>query len=375
MVNKSDVLIVGGGLAGLTSAIHLSKSGLAVTLIEKNTFPKHKVCGEYVSNEVLPYFESLGLNVRELESVNITRTSLSTISGKQIFGKLPLGGFGVSRYALDKFLYDKAMANGCRMIHDTAVNISFDGNSFTLETATDIFSAEIVIGAYGKRSNLDQALSRDFIQKKSHWLAVKAHYSGDFPNDLVSLHNFKGGYCGVSKVENNTINICYLADYKTFKKYKGITEYQHNVLCRNPVLKSIFTDCQPLFDKPITISQISFAKKKPVENHILMAGDTAGLIHPLCGNGMAMAIHSAKIASELISDYFSKNISRQLLEKHYATAWNRNFRKRMLMGRLLAGILRKEKLSGLVMAGLSRFPFLFSAITKSTHGQPITVNQ
>lgn len=372
-MRDKKVIIIGGGLAGLTSAIHLSKLGLQVTVIEKNSYPKHKVCGEYISNEVLPYFKWLDLKVSELEPTDISKLQFSTINGKVINTDLSLGGFGISRYALDLFLYKKAMANGCAIVQDTVEKIVFDNDRFTVTTSNNtILESEIVIGAFGKRSNIDQNLSRDFIQKKSSWLAVKAHYSGDFPNDLVGLHNFKGGYCGVSKVENNKINICYLADYDTFKQYKNIEEYQDKVVSMNPHMKTVFDNSTLLFEKPITISQISFSKKETVENHILMIGDTAGLIHPLCGNGMAMAIHSAKIVSELIGDYFNGSIqSREELERRYFKEWNLNFNKRLKMGRLLAKILHKQNLSGVLLRILVLFPFLLPIIIKKTHGKPI----
>lgn len=373
MKRNASVIIVGGGLAGLTSAIHLSKIGVSVILIEKNEFPKHKVCGEYISNEVLPYFDWLDLNISELQPTAINKLQFSTPKGKLINTDLSLGGFGISRYALDLFLYQKALYNGCVILQDTAESIVFNENRFTVTTSNKtILESEIVIGAFGKRSNIDQKLNRDFIQKKSSWLAVKAHYSGDFPNDLVGLHNFRGGYCGVSKVENNKINICYLADYETFKQYKNINEYQDNVVSRNPQMKAIFDNCNLLFEKPITISQISFEKKEAVENHILMIGDTAGLIHPLCGNGMAMAIHSAKIVSGLIGDYFNDKIrTRDELERRYIKDWDFNFSKRLKMGRLLAEILQKQNLSDVLLRILVRFPFLLPIIIKKTHGEPI----
>ena len=293
MVNSSEVLIIGAGLAGLTAAIHLSKAGRSVTVIEKHEFPRHKVCGEYISNEVLPYLESLGVDCGELAPVQISNTCISSINGRQLSGKLPLGGFGVSRFALDKFLYDKAVLSGCRMVHDSVTEISFNSDLFTIGTTkSGQLTSKIAVGAFGKRSNIDQKLSRNFIAQKSPWLAVKAHYKGNIPSDVVTLHNFDGGYCGVSKVENDIVNICYLANYDTFKKYKHIEDYQQHVLFKNPALKAVFENCEMQFDKPLTISQISFCKKPTVENHVLMTGDAAGLIHPLCGNGMAMAIRT-----------------------------------------------------------------------------------
>ncbi|MDI6034364.1 NAD(P)/FAD-dependent oxidoreductase [Flavobacterium sp. LB2P84] len=375
-MKDKEVIIIGGGLAGLTSAIHLSKLGLEVTVIEKNNYPKHKVCGEYISNEVLPYLNWLDLNIANLKPTNITNLEFSTANGKTIKSVLPLGGFGISRFTLDEYLYKKAHENGCTILQDNVENIVFENNQFIVTTAEkNILKSEIVIGAFGKRSTIDQKLNRDFIQKKSYWLAVKAHYSGNFPNDSVGLHNFKGGYCGVSKVEKDIINICYLADYETFKQFKNIDEYQKSVVSQNPHLKVIFEKSKLLFEKPLTISQISFEKKQTVENHILMIGDTAGLIHPLCGNGMAMAIHSAKIVSELVEKYYTNEIkSRKELEEKYIQEWNFNFKKRLKIGRLLANLLQKQKLSAALMRILIIFPFLLSKIIKNTHGTPITLN-
>ena len=374
MKNK-EVLIIGGGLAGLTAAIHLSKIGLQVTVIEKNSYPKHKVCGEYISNEVEPYLNWLDLKISDLKPTNITKLEFSTASGKTIKSNLPLGGFGISRFTLDEYLYKKALENGCKIIQDNVENILFKDNQFIVTTNNSILKSEIVIGSFGKRSNIDQKMNRDFITKKSYWLAVKAHYSGDFPNDVVGLHNFKGGYCGVSKVENNRINICYLADYKTFKQFKNIEEYQNSIVSENPHLKVIFEKSSLLFEKPLTISQISFEKKQVVENHILMIGDTAGLIHPLCGNGMAMAIHSAKIISELVQKYYTNEIkSRNELEEKYIHEWNLNFKKRLKTGRFLSSILQKPKLSSILMRILIILPFLLPKIIKKTHGKPIILN-
>ncbi|PWA05934.1 NAD(P)/FAD-dependent oxidoreductase [Flavobacterium psychrotolerans] len=372
-MRNDKVIIIGGGVAGLTAAIHLSKIGIPVTIIEKNCFPKHKVCGEYISNEVLPYLNWLNINITSLQPTKITRLQFSTAKGKIIETILPLGGFGLSRFALDDFLCKKAITNGCEIIQETVENIVFENDEFTVRTSSNtILKSKIVVGAFGKRSNIDLKLNRKFILKKSHWLAVKAHYLGDFPNDMVGLHNFTGGYCGISKVENDIINICYLADYKTFQIYKTIDDYQDKVVFQNPFLKSIFENCTLFFEKPLTISQISFEKKQAVENHILMIGDTAGLIHPLCGNGMAMAIHSAKIVSELVQKYYNKEIkSRKELEYQYTYEWDFNFRKRLKTGNFLSTILQKSKLSEIFMSILILFPLLMRFIIKQTHGKPI----
>ena len=194
-MNKNpDVIIIGGGLAGLTAALHLSKKGLKVTLIEKYTYPRHKVCGEYLSSEVLPYLDWLGLDILQLHPTIINKLKFTHQNGKTANAHLPLGGLGVSRYSLDNFLYLKAIAMGCTVIKATVTAVTFNADRFTVITENQILITEIVLGAYGKRSNMDQVLARNFISKTAPWLAVKGHYSGDFPNDVVALHNFKGGY-------------------------------------------------------------------------------------------------------------------------------------------------------------------------------------
>ena len=373
---KTDIIIIGGGLAGLVSAIHLSKAGLAVTLIEKNEYPRHKVCGEYISNEVLPYLQHLGADPLTIGAKKINRFLLSTTRGKIMETTLPLGGFGVSRYTLDHFLLQKAVTNNCTVIQNTVSDVHFANDIFKVTTKEgNELTSKIVIGAFGKRSNMDAKLERSFINNKSPFVAVKTHMQGNFPDDQVALHNFTGGYCGVSQVENGNLNVCYISNYKSFQQYKNIESFQQEVLFKNPHLKTIFKNAVPVFEKPLTISQISFSNKTTVENHILMCGDAAGMIHPLCGNGMAMAIHSAKIASELIVDYFDAKIKTRLeLETVYAQQWNTAFKKRITTGKILQTFFGKDNLARAVMYGLTHIPGVLPAIIKQTHGKILNVS-
>jgi flavin-dependent dehydrogenase len=375
--NFYDVVIVGGGLAGLTSAIHLSKFGVNVLVIEKNAYPKHKVCGEYISNEVLPYLNYLGLDPFILGAKKIDKFLLSTKKNSVIETQLPLGGFGISRFALDDALAKIAIENGVTILQDSVVNIGFLDDQFEIETKSLLcFKAKIVIGAYGKRSAIDIKLDREFIKNEAPFLAVKTHMKGDFPEDMVALHNFKGGYCGLSKVEDGSINVCYITDFKSFKKHKDIEDFQKNVLCENPNLKEIFENSTDLFPKPLTISQISFADKSPVENHILMCGDTAGMIHPLCGNGMSMAIRSGQMVSQLIIRYFNGKIKSRLdLEIAYKKSWNKEFKRRLKVGRIVAALFKKYNFSEFMMLVLKSFPKLLPYIVKQTHGKPIEINE
>ena len=373
-MKKADIGIVGGGIAGLTAAIHLASCGLKVLLFEKENYPHHKVCGEYLSREILPYLESLNISLERLNPKIINQLLYSTPSGKTIKTDLKSGGIGISRYALDNYLFEKAKEHNVEIIHQTVSMITFSDEVFKINTSNNqIFSAKIVLGAFGKRSGIDKKLNRAFIGKKSGWLAVKAHYKLDtYPDNMVSLHNFEGGYCGLSKTETGAVNVCYLASYDSFKDYKSIDSYKEEVLCKNPQLKSFFDQAVPLFETDLSIAQVSFDKKSLVEDHILMLGDAAGLIHPLCGNGMAMAFHSAKLASESILKYYNpKSFSRKDIEKEYINKWNRQFKSRMKIGSILQKILLKPGLAEASQNLIKIVPSLLPFIITKTHGKPV----
>lgn len=368
-----DVIIVGGGLGGLVSSIILAKTGLNVLLIEKKTYPFHKVCGEYISNEVRPFLESLGLNINELGVKNIENFRFTSPSGKALNTKLDLGGFGISRFKIDQSLYELAKSVGVTFILEKSVeNIEFVNEHFQIQLSDNqLIKAKKVIGAFGKRTKLDATLNRGFLQKKSPYIGVKYHIKTDFPQNLIALHNFQNGYCGISAIEDDKYCLCYLSSRSNLKKYGSVDEMEKNVLMKNPHLKKIFENSEFIYDKPLVINEISFAKKLPIENHILMVGDTAGLITPLCGNGMAMAIHAAKIASELIIRQITEGFSRNELENRYETEWNNTFANRLLIGRTVQKLFGDVWLSELAAIGFGLFKPALNMVVKSTHGKVI----
>lgn len=369
-----DVIIVGGGLAGLTTAIDLSRFGYDILVFESNPYPHHKVCGEYVSKEVAPYLNGLGIDLIAEGAVEISDFEMSTVDGAFATTKLSLGGLGISRYAFDNILFEKAKAQRVTFKFKKVTDIIYQNESFQVSCQEDKpFQAKIVIGAYGKRSGLDKRLQRDFMSRRHAWLAVKGHYRNEnFPENLVALHNFEGGYGGLSKTETGAVNFCYLAHYRSFKKYNGISDFNENVVSKNRHLKEFLDESNPIFEKPLSIAQISFEKKEPIINHIIMCGDTAGLIHPLCGNGMAMAIHSAKLASISIQKYMTNsNFSRSAMEKEYTAIWNRTFKNRLWFGRNLQHVLLHPRWMNVAVRSSLLSERLLTSVIARTHGKPI----
>lgn len=362
-----DIIIIGGGLAGLVSSIQLSRSGKSVLLIEKKKYPFHRVCGEYISNETRPFLEAIGLDFNKLGVKEISKFQFTSPSGRVLETALDLGGFGISRYKIDEELYQLAKSVGVTfLLENTVENVDFQENIFTVKTAFDTFESNYVIGTFGKRTKLDATLQRDFFTKKSPYIGVKYHIKTDFPKDLIALHNFKDGYCGISAIEDDKYCLCYLTTRENLRKHGTIPEMEKNILWKNPHLQKIFTESEFLYNKPEVINEISFAPKITIENHILMAGDAAGLITPLCGNGMAMAIHGAKLLSDSILQNYD---DRNLVEKTYQIAWKKQFKKRLWIGRNVQKLFGNEVISEIALRSLKTFKPALNAIIKATHGE------
>tara|TARA_R110002012_G_scaffold108855_2_gene252134 strand:- start:155128 stop:156261 length:1134 start_codon:yes stop_codon:yes gene_type:complete len=370
--NKFKVIVVGGGLAGLISSICLQRSGVKTLLIEKKEYPFHRVCGEYISNEVKPFLERMDLFPAHFNPSVLNKFNLSDIKGNIAEIDLPLGGFGISRFQLDDFLYQKAVETGVEVKTKTEVSdISFNEDEFTVKLKTgEQLNSDFVINAYGKRSKLDKTFNRDFIKRKSPFLGVKYHAKIDFPKDVIGLYNFKGGYCGVSHVEDEKVNICYLSRRENLKNNSNIAEMEQAILFQNPILKDIFESAEMLFEKPEVINEISFERKASVENHMLMAGDTAGLITPLCGNGMAMAIHSGFIASSTIINFYEQKIKdRAEVESQYEKVWNNHFAKRLWVGRKTQNLFGNQFRASLSVGFVNKFPSMAKKLIQQTHGE------
>ncbi|HEY0667423.1 MAG TPA: FAD-dependent oxidoreductase [Sphingobacteriaceae bacterium] len=369
------VVIVGGGLAGLSAALLLNKYGFEVTVVEKKGYPLNKVCGEYVSNEVLPYLHSLGICIDVLNPSHLTKLSLTSVSGSKVSVGLDMGGFGLSRFKFDKLLYDKAVTNGVKFLTHVKVNeISMDVNQFCIKLSDNtMLSADVAIAAYGKRSVLDKMFKRPFFSARSPYLGVKYHVKTDFPQDVVQLDNFDGGYCGICKIEGEKYNLCYLVKNQRLKDHGSISDMEKSVLFQNPHLKRLFTESEFLFEKPEVINEISFSRKSLVEEHVLFCGDAAGMITPLCGNGMAMAIHSGKIVAETIFRHIQEdaNLSkRTILEENYKRSWNSQFGMRLSTGRFIQNLFLQPGMSSLGISTFKVLPGLLQLVVKKTHGRP-----
>ena len=371
-----DVTVIGGGLAGLALTIQLARKGYTVALFEKEQYPFHKVCGEYISMESWGFIESLGLPLSEMNLPQIKKLLVTSPNGTTLQHDLAMGGFGISRYTIDNELKKIAQSAGVKVYENSKVDdVVFKDDHFKLHTPQGSFISKVCAGTFGKRSNLDIKWKRNFLKnrynKLHNYVGVKYHIKTNFADDTIALHNFKDGYCGISKIENDTYCLCYLTTAANLKKNNNsIAQMEKNVLYKNSNLKDIFENATMLFKAPLTISQISFTEKTQVQNHILLCGDAAGMITPLCGNGMSIALHSSKLAANAIDAFMQDKMSREDMEHNYAGNWKHTFEKRLKAGRIMQQLFGRNWVTNTFISIMKKLPFFTAPMIKQTHGRP-----
>ena len=376
MNNKFDIAIIGGGLAGLSLSIQCANAGYSTVLFEKENYPFHKVCGEYISNESFPFLEKLGVPLSSWGLPSITDLNISAPNGKSYQFSLPLGGFGVSRFKLDECLYQIALKKGVTVLTNTKVkDLNFILNRFEIITDTESYQSNIAVGSFGKRSNIDINLARPFAKAKpnalNNFIGVKYHIRYPHPTNQIALHNFDNGYCGIEEIENGECCLCYLTTADNLKKSgNSISAMEEKILWKNPLLKHIFNNAEFIYKKPLAISQISFEKKSQIENHMLCIGDASGMITPLCGNGMSIALHGSKIAFQNIDHYFKNGQNRSALESGFEKQWQKQFTNRIFVGRTIQRLFGNDHVTNIFLQIMQYFPGLSKKLIKATHGNP-----
>jgi len=359
----------------LAASILLRQQSYNVILFEKESYPFHKVCGEYISMESWNFLLSLGLPLADWNLPKINTLRLTAPNGSLFSTPLPLGGFGVSRYKLDGELAAIAKRIGVHVLEKTKVEEVERKDNFFVHFRQQQIEATLCFAAFGKRSNLDVKWSRTFLQHQgqrlNNFIGVKYHLKTDWPQQTIGLHNFENGYCGISQIEDQKVCLCYLTRADNLKgNGNSLQQMEENVLSRNPFLRKIFEKSEVEQAFPVTISQISFAAKTKVEKGILMLGDTAGMITPLCGNGMSIALHTAKIAAALADNFLKGQLSRSSYEQAYQQQWQQAFASRLRTGRMLQRFFGHNSISNLFVSSFKRFPFLAQPVIRLTHGEP-----
>ncbi|MGR3811657.1 NAD(P)/FAD-dependent oxidoreductase [Jiulongibacter sp. NS-SX5] len=363
---NSDIAIIGGGLSGLSLSIQLAKLGYKVVLIEKKDYPRHKVCGEYISLESWEFVKNLGIDLESLDLPIINELHLSSHKNQSLTSSLPLGGFGLSRFMLEQKLVELARQNDVRVLTKETVT-QYSNTELELQSGKRILT-RLTVAAFGKKTNFNLRVKPSTGQK---YFALKWHLKSDVPKNRINLHFFEKGYIGSSQVENGITNACLMASAEVFEKAGGnIDRFMKEVVFKNKDAKAVFDKAEPVFERPLSIGNITFSHRYPEHEQWLFCGDAAGMVAPLSGNGMSMAFLSAKLLCKHIHQNWNEQNAYQKIKTGYKNDWNKHFRTRLFVGNWLQqGSLNDFAVPVIIRLGQFS-PKLLSSLIKKTHGEP-----
>jgi flavin-dependent dehydrogenase len=302
-------------------------------------------------------------------------------SDKNIFSQLGFNAFGLRRSLFDNLLLSNAKKKGINIFQPAEVKKIIYGNNFyELLIETDEhkelkIKVTSLIAAYGKQNYLDNHLKRDFVFYKSKLNGIKFHLNGkelkDFPEDEIQIYAADNIYCGVNRVDSNVATLCFLENRKTEQAppRKQLSELQK----KNKAFSNLFNGARKnLFDNiPVYgTGNIYFGKRNLVENGIFMIGDAAGVIAPLAGDGIGIAMESGKLAADLLFKRKKEKLSISETEANYMSSWKKLFTKRMKTAIRIQNIIfsRFGREAGSLIIKL--FPSLLPILIKSTRNFP-----
>lgn len=367
-----DVIVIGGGLAGLSLSIDLSQRGHKVAVIEKGSYPRHKVCGEYISMESYRYLSAICPAIKELDLPEIKKFRLTSTSKNEFTTDLGMGGFGISRFLLEDLLYKQALELNVTFMLDTkatTINYDQDRKLYAVQTKSQILNASVVCNSSGRRSNLEMS-ERGQKDQKANYVGVKYHVRLKRDPEQIEIHNFPGGYCGISNIEEDRACLCYIVNAKELAAAnKSIPELERKILSQNKNLYKIFTEAEFLFKEPVTISGINFLIKEPINKTTFFLGDSAGSIAPVTGNGMSMALRSAYVLANNLDLLLKGKWTRAESEKEYSAFWNKEFSNRIVLSRYFQRLSEYPSLTKMTIGIFNVFPPLAKGIINLTHGK------
>ncbi len=299
---QDEVLIIGGGVAGCAAAIALARKGRSVTLIEREPTPRHKVCGEFLSGEALEDLHALGIDVASLGAVPINYVRLAA-ARRAAQAPLPFPAASLTRKALDTALIAAATSAGVRMKRGHSVQ-SLNRTTANLWQAIlddgTAYEAHTAFLATGKHDLRGYSRPKDPHQ----WVAFKMYYrmsaaqTADLA-DASELTLYAGGYGGIQPVEDGITNFCCVVQRKFFARaglrWEGLlAKMQHQC----PHLAMRLEGAEPLLDKPITVTHIPYGYlRRTTEESLYCIGDQAAVIPSFTGDGISIALHTARRAA------------------------------------------------------------------------------
>ena len=369
---ETDVAIVGAGPAGSTLGALLARRGVRVALIDRDAFPRDKLCGEFLSYDALPVLRELGV-LDAIDAAGAPSIEQCRIVGaRRVYTfDFPRAARGVSRMLLDDLIFRAAERFGATRIEGVGA-VRIDARRVVLDDGREI-EAKVVAGAWGRWGRFDQQLGRRFVRDRRHRsFGFKRHYTGPHATGTIDLYAFHRGYLGVNAVEGGVVNICGLVHASRLAGHKGRWDsFIETIRAEEPALDGLYGGHAPAQDGYLSSEPVIFRAREAVEGGVFMIGDASGVIDPLTGNGMAMAVQSALLAAPMLLRLAGDGADRDSVENEYRAAHRSFFASRIAWSRRAALLLSRPRLldAALAVVRTRRAGELFLRRTRSADGE------
>jgi flavin-dependent dehydrogenase len=389
---KRDVLIVGAGPAGSALAGVLGALGWDALLLERRSFPHHKVCGEFLSPEAQASLQGMGVYpaVTALKPAPVTQAKLVSRAGVTVQTALPGCAWGISRFALDAALATAAQQRGAELrtgVTATAIHQTDKGFEVILRSRHHVESIQTraVIAACGRYSlpglppYPDPSSTAGWFdrssQKRVGYIGIKCHYEQVAMPPQVELFFFPGGYVGVNPIEGGRVNLCLLVTPAALDRAgQTISGMQEAIATWNPALGRRLAGGQALPETEVAVAPVDTHRPASPWAGVACLGDTAVMIPPLCGDGMAMALRSAELCAPLAHDFLRGKLSLVGWRAAYQANWHADFDQPVRLGRVLQTVLNLPLLADVFMSLGHLAPFLVTTLfqaTRSARARPL----
>jgi len=378
MTRILDAAVLGAGIAGSSLAKALADKGWETLLLDRQSFPRHKVCGEFLSPEAQGTLQALGLSetVKALAPSLIERIRLIFENGAEVNITLPNAAWGISRYSLDAALHLAAQQSGARLQTGTTVTAVRPSDlGYAIETKQNgkisSFEARSVIAAWGANKHAGLPGYREPHAAKPSYMGVKSHFRGIPMEPVVELYFFRGGYLGLCPVEDGLVNASALLARDSFANAgKTILTIMNAAARRNPRLNEKLAFAEPVHGSQAAVAPVHLNHKSLAWDRLPLLGDAATMIPPLCGDGMSMALRSAALCAPLADRYLNGNFSMAGWQQAYTRAIKREFEGPLRWGSFLQWLFHMPSVSHWLPNAARIAPPLAQGIVRATRLKP-----
>jgi geranylgeranyl reductase family protein len=315
-----DVAIIGAGPAGSSAAIHLARKGYSVALLDKEQFPREKLCGDFLNPINWPLLCELEVEREVLSRSHekVTTFRFTSFSGEET--EVPLSrskdgtafGLGLRRFDLDDVLLKKAESEGAKDLQGCKlIELKPESQSWLLRFdragVIEELQARVLIGADGRNSWVAHRLGMAgsaAMQGRTVGFQLRLRCSKSVAGN-VEIHLFPGGYAGIVGLDGDTVNLCLAVDKARLQHHRSLGRLMEHCLCLNPHLAAILRDSEPVGDAR-SVYPVYFSPRRSYGHRVLLVGDAARVNEPVTGEGIYFALKSGALAARAIDQAFHK---------------------------------------------------------------------